>query len=87
MNQVLFKQLKNRYEDENKRRYFVIGVDRPKMRCFDAEQPANEKLTQDIPVFDNTSVGTTMIDDDNIFEGLDSVGISKKAKEIFKEFK
>jgi hypothetical protein len=88
MNQVLFKQLKNRYEDENKRRYFVIGVDRPKMRCFDTEQPANEKITHDVPVFDNTQVGTEMNDDeDNIFSGLDSVGISKKAKEIFKEFK
>ena len=87
MNQVLFKQLKNRYEDENKRRFFVVGVDRPKMRCFDVEQPANEKIAQDVPVFDQTDIGSTLIEDDNIFSGLDNVGISKKAKEIFKEFK
>ena len=34
-NQLMVKQLKNRDEDVNKNRKFVIGVDRNKMRLYD----------------------------------------------------
>lgn len=35
MNQILVKQLKNRYSDAVKNKKFVIGVDRPKMKLYD----------------------------------------------------
>ena len=60
LNQVLVKQLKNRYADPNVHKRFVIGVDRSKMRLSDVEDPEKE-LVQDVPdtgpVFDNTPSG------------------------------
>lgn len=43
-NQLLVKQLKNRYSDKSVYRKFLIGVDRPKMRLYDCEQSAQEDL-------------------------------------------
>jgi replicative DNA helicase len=40
LNQMLVKQLKNRYGDPNTFKRFVIGVDRSKMRLYDAEESA-----------------------------------------------
>ena len=37
LNQVLVKQLKNRYNDPTKNKRFTVGVDRDKMRLFDSE--------------------------------------------------
>jgi hypothetical protein len=34
------KQLKNRYGDPNHFKRFVVGIDRAKMRLYDAEQSA-----------------------------------------------
>lgn len=45
--QVLFKQLKNRYSDKNTLPKFFVGFDRPKMRFFDIEN-ATEGLVADI---------------------------------------
>ena len=60
LNQILVKQLKNRYADPNVHKRFVIGVDRGKMRLSDVEDPEKE-LVQDVPdsgpVFDNTPSG------------------------------
>ena len=44
LNQILVKQLKNRYSDPNFFKRFVVGVDRPKMRLYDAEQSAQAEL-------------------------------------------
>ena len=44
LNQILVKQLKNRYSDPNFYKRFVVGVDRPKMRLYDAEQSAQAEL-------------------------------------------
>jgi hypothetical protein len=44
LNQVLVKQLKNRYGDPNLYKRFVIGVDRSKMRLYDAEQSAQNDI-------------------------------------------
>ena len=52
----MVKQLKNRYNDPTLHKRFVVGVDRSKMRLFDVEE--NEQtLTDDTPVFDNTTAG------------------------------
>ena len=56
LNQIMVKQLKNRYGDPNINSKFVIGVDRSKMRLYDVEQSAQEDLL-DGPVMDNTKFG------------------------------
>jgi replicative DNA helicase len=40
LNQIMVKQLKNRYGDPNLYKRFVVGVDRSKMRLYDAEASA-----------------------------------------------
>lgn len=44
MGQIMFKQLKNRYNDVNKFKKFVVGIDRPKMRFYDVEQTAQQNV-------------------------------------------
>ena len=44
LGQILVKQLKNRYNDANVFKRFVIGIDRAKMRLYDCEQSAQEDL-------------------------------------------
>ena len=57
LGQILVKQLKNRYGDPNKYKKFVVGVDRSKMRIYDAEQSAQEDIVDAGPIFDNTPAG------------------------------
>lgn len=40
MNQIMIKQLKNRYSDISKNKRFIIGVDRSKMRLYNVEASA-----------------------------------------------
>ena len=40
LNQIMVKQLKNRYENLEKNKKFVIGVDRSKMKLYDVEDSA-----------------------------------------------
>ena len=44
MNQIMVKQLKNRYNDPNYFKRFVIGIDRAKMKLYDVEQVAQEDI-------------------------------------------
>ena len=44
LGQIMVKQLKNRYNDINMFKRFVIGVDRAKMRLYDCEQSAQEDI-------------------------------------------
>ena len=44
LNQIMVKQLKNRYNDPTIFKRFVIGVDRAKMRLYDCEQKAQEDI-------------------------------------------
>ena len=55
MNQLLIKQLKNRYNDPTIYKRFVIGVDRSKMRLSDVDQN-EQKDVMDGPVFDQTEI-------------------------------
>ena len=57
LNQIIVKQLKNRYNDPNRYKRFVIGVDRSRMKLYDAEQSAQDDLMDDSPVMDNTPSG------------------------------
>ena len=47
LNQIMVKQLKNRYNDLTMNRKFVLGIDRAKMRLFDVEDMAQD-LIQDV---------------------------------------
>jgi len=72
MNQLIVKQLKNRYGDPAIHRRFVIGVDRAKMKLYDVEQHAHDDVLDDKPVFDNSDsgrrIGSERKFDKNAFE-------------------
>ena len=44
MNQIMVKQLKNRYNDPTMFKRFVVGIDRAKMRLYDVEQSAQKDI-------------------------------------------
>ena len=44
LNQIMVKQLKNRYNDPTVYKRFVVGVDRAKMRLYDCEQQAQDDI-------------------------------------------
>ena len=54
--QFMIKQLKNRYSDPTYNKRFVVGVDRSKMKLYDAEPSAQHNIL-DGPVMDDTAVG------------------------------
>jgi hypothetical protein len=47
LGQVMVKQLKNRYNDPTKYKRFVLGIDRSKMRLYDAEESAQQNIMND----------------------------------------
>ena len=64
LNQILVKQLKNRYDDPSSNRKFIIGVNKAKMKFYDVEQSAQKDIIDgpktkhsDKPVMDNSSFG------------------------------
>ena len=44
LNQIMVKQLKNRYNDPTINKRFVVGIDRAKMRLYDCEQSAQDDI-------------------------------------------
>jgi replicative DNA helicase len=72
LNQIMVKQLKNRYSNPDTNKRFVLGVDKAKMKFYDAEQTAQSDLIdsgQDTgPVFDKSDFGRR--DRQNKFEGF-----------------
>ena len=61
LNQIMVKQLKNRYADPTINRRFVLGIDRAKMKLYDAEISQQQGYMDgpelDTPVFDNSEIG------------------------------
>jgi hypothetical protein len=61
LNQLMVKQLKNRYNDPSYYKRFVIGVDRAKMKLYDVEVSAQKNISDsgqdDKPVFDKSDFG------------------------------
>lgn len=55
LQQIMVKQLKNRYNDLTKNKRFVLGIDRAKMRLYDVEQSAQDDI-QDSGQTTNPSV-------------------------------
>ena len=66
LNQIIVKQLKNRYNDPNYYKRFVVGIDRSKMKLYDVEASAQEGLADsgqikdDKPLFDKSGFGQRM---------------------------
>ena len=60
LDQIMIKQLKNRYNDPTYNRRFVLGIDRAKMRLYDCEQSAQDELIDTGPVMDNSETGARM---------------------------
>jgi replicative DNA helicase len=63
MNQIMVKQLKNRYSDPSYYKRFIVGIDRSKMKLYDVEVSAQDgisdsgKPTDDTPLFDKSTFG------------------------------
>ena len=47
LDQIMVKQLKNRYNDPTINKRFVVGIDRAKMRLYDCEQSAQVDILDD----------------------------------------
>ena len=84
LGQLMVKQLKNRWGDTNYLKRFVVGIDRSKMRLFDAEDSAQD-LTDDTPTMDKGAVGERMNSERDDFGGV--VSFRKKQKPKFEGFK
>jgi replicative DNA helicase len=48
LNQVMVKQLKNRYNDPTQYKRFVVGIDRARMKLYDVEESAQSNIMQDM---------------------------------------
>ena len=64
LNQIMVKQLKNRYNDPSYYKRFVIGVDRARMKLYDVEDSAQKNIADsgqdDGPAFDKSAFGQRM---------------------------
>ena len=63
LNQIIVKQLKNRYNDPTMNKRFALGIDRAKMKLYDVELKEQDDIVdsgQDEPVFDKTNFGSKM---------------------------
>lgn len=65
LNQLLVKQLKNRYSDPNTNRKFIVGVDRSKMKLYNVEQSAQRDIIDDSPTQSSKNKF-----DKSVFEGF-----------------
>jgi replicative DNA helicase len=75
LNQIIVKQLKNRYNDPSFYKRFVVGIDRSKMKLYDVEVSAQAGLSdvgtkeRDEPVFDKSDFGKRL-HSENEFSGF-----------------
>ena len=65
LGQIMVKQLKNRYNDINMNKRFVVGIDRGKMRLYDCEQSEGGQLLDS-----GTDTIEDSFKDQNKFEGF-----------------
>lgn len=72
LNQLMVKQLKNRYNDPTLHKRFMIGVDRAKMRLFDVEDSAQINVTDSGLDLDDKDVDYSF---EKVFKSKDFSGI------------
>jgi len=74
LNQIMVKQLKNRYADPSYYKRFVVGIDRAKMKLYDVEVSAQKNIADsgqekdDGPMFDKSLSGSRIKSEN--FEGF-----------------
>jgi archaellum biogenesis ATPase FlaH len=81
LGQLMVKQLKNRWGDTNYLKRFVIGIDRSKMKLFDAEDSAQD-LVDDTPVADKGNFSNRMKEEKS---GDNSSGVLSYRKRVEKK--
>ena len=59
LNQIMVKQLKNRYNDPTMFKRFVVGIDRTKMRLYDVEESAQKDIGDSGQEYDFEEVAKT----------------------------
>ena len=71
-NQIMVKQLKNRYNDVGQNQRFTLGIDRSKMRLFDVDQNSSplNKEEDNGPAFDNSNSGQRISAEKMNFNGF-----------------
>jgi hypothetical protein len=80
LGQLMVKQLKNRWGDTNFLKRFVVGIDRSKMRLYDAEEAAQD-LMDDTPMMDRGDVGERLTKERKDFgDSADVLSFNKKGK-------
>ena len=61
LNQIMVKQLKNRYNDPGTNKRFVVGIDRARMKLYECEQEAVDDIIDsgqdEGAAFDKTTFG------------------------------
>jgi replicative DNA helicase len=67
LGQIMIKQLKNRYSDPDRKRRFVVGIDKPRMKLYNLEDSAQEDLVEDVAVMNTTTFGKRDEDDNKKF--------------------
>jgi len=80
-NQVLVKQLKNRYNDPTKYRRFVLGIDRAKMQLYDVEDSAQEDLVENM-IPKSVPQGVQVVESN----GFDKLKEQRNEKTKYKDF-
>ena len=64
LGQLMVKQLKNRWGSVDNYKRFTVGIDRSKMKLFDAEDSAQDGLVDDVPLMDKSDFGRRMQEED-----------------------
>lgn len=77
LNQIMFKQLKNRFGDINRNKRFVVGIDKSKMRLYNVDQSAQEDI------LDGPEVEESSVFDQSVF-GYEDEERSKQPKKFDK---
>lgn len=86
LDQVMVKQLKNRWGDVGNPTRFILGIDRSRMRLFDAEASAQQNLMNDSNTSNKSarSADMSIMDKSGFGERLeDEMRVSKKRKPKF----
>ena len=63
LNQIVVKQLKNRYNDPTINKRFVLGIDRAKMRLFDVDNTQQDDLVDSGQFTKSTKAGQSQVID------------------------
>lgn len=70
LNQIMFKQLKNRYSDDSHNRRFVVGIDKSKMKLYDVENATAGVVASERKQEKSTQSVLPRVDSSNRFSGI-----------------